>query len=45
MTVSVCVSVCLCACVRVFVREHIAGTARPIFARFFVQVTYVPSVL
>ena len=47
MTVSVCVSVCLsvCVCVCLSVREHIAGTARPIFARFFVQVTYVPSVL
>jgi len=35
MSVSVCVSVCVC----VFVRDHIFGTTRPIFTKFFVHVT------
>jgi len=34
MSVSVCVRVCLSA------RDHIFGTARPIFAKFSVLVTY-----
>jgi len=31
------VSVCLCVCLSV--RDHISGTTRPIFVRFFVHVT------
>ena len=34
----VCLSVCLSACLSV--HEHISGTARPIFTRFFVQIPY-----
>ena len=41
MSVSVCLSVCLsacvcmCVCVRLSVRDHMFGTARPIFIKFF----------
>ena len=31
------VSVCLCVCVSV--RDHISGTTRPIFTKFFLHVT------
>ena len=34
----VCLCVCVCACVSVHEREHIAGTAGPIFTKFFVQI-------
>jgi len=38
MSVSVCVCVCVCVCVFecvcVSVRDHIFGTARPIFTKF-----------
>ena len=30
--------VCLCVCVCLSVREHISGTAGPIFAKFYVQI-------
>ena len=33
---SVCLSVCLCVCLSV--REHISGTAGPIFTKFLVQI-------
>ena len=38
MSVSVCVCVraCVCVCVCVCVRDHIFGTARPMFIKFFV---------
>jgi len=32
------VSVCLCVCLSV--RDHIFGTTRPIFTKFFVHVSY-----
>ena len=38
MIMSVCLSVCLS--VYVSVRDHISGTTRPIFTKFFVHVTY-----
>ena len=31
---------CVCVCVCVFVRDHIFGTTRPIFTKFFVHVSY-----
>jgi len=42
MSVSVCLSQCLsvCICVCVSVHDHIIGTTRPIFTKFFVHVTY-----
>ena len=36
MSMSVFLSVCLC----LSVRDHISATARPIFSKFFVHVTY-----
>ena len=33
-----CLSVCVCVCLSV--RDHIFRTARPIFTKFFVHVTY-----
>ena len=36
VNLSVCVSVCLCVCLSV--REHISGTAGPIFTKFCVQI-------
>jgi len=41
MSESECLSVCVCVCVCVSlsVRDHISGTTRPIFTRFFVRVT------
>ena len=38
MSVSVCLCVCLSVCLSA--RDHICGTTRPIFTRFFVHVTY-----
>jgi len=38
MSVSVCLSLCVSVCLSV--RDHIFGTSRPIFTRFFVRVTY-----
>jgi len=38
MSVSVCLSVCMCVCLSV--HDHIFGTTRPIFTKFFVHVTY-----
>ena len=38
ISLSVCLSVCLCVCVCLSVREHISGTARPIFMKVFAQI-------
>jgi len=35
--VSVCL--CVCVCMSLSVRDHISGTTRPIFTKFFVRVT------
>ena len=35
---SIAISLSVCVCVRVSVREHISGTAGPIFTKFFVHV-------
>ena len=40
MSVSVCVCVCVCLCVCLSVCDHIFGTTRPIFTKFFMHVTY-----
>jgi len=34
----VCLSVCVCVCLSI--RDHIFGSARPIFTKYFVHVTY-----
>jgi len=38
MIVSVCLSVCVCVCLSV--HDHIFGTTRPIFTKFFTHATY-----
>jgi len=38
--VSLCISVCVCVCVCLSVHDHVFGTARPIFTKIFVRVTY-----
>ena len=39
MSVSVCLSVCLCVFGCLSIHDHISGTTRPIFNKFFVLVT------
>ena len=37
---SIAISMSICMCLCVFVRDHIFGTVRPIFTKFFVHVIY-----
>ena len=37
-SIAISLSVCLCVCACLSVREHISGTAGPIFTKFFVQI-------